>query len=101
MDLTIEQVIIFLGIVVFLVNVVVEVSKNVWPLDQLHTNYYVTVLSIVFTVIGYLVYSAYFALGFVWYYFVGSIILGFIAAYLAMFGWEKLIKLWQDSKKIK
>ena len=99
MNLTAEQLVIFLGIVVFLVNVVVEVSKNVWPLDQVHTNYYVTGLSILFTVIGYFVYSTYFALGFVWYYLVGAIILGFIAAYLAMFGWEKLIQLWHQSKK--
>lgn len=99
MNLTAEQLVIFLGVVVFLVNVVVEVSKNVWPLDQVHTNYYVTGLSILFTVIGYLVYLGYYGLDFVWYYFVGAIILGFIAAYLAMFGWEKLIQLWQRSKK--
>ena len=88
-----------MGAVVFLVNVVVEVTKNVWLLDQVRTNYYVTCLSVIFTVIGYFVYLGYCKGVFTWYYFIGAIILDFIVAYLAMFGWKKLISLWQKAQK--
>lgn len=91
--------ILILGILVFVVNVVVEVTKNLWPLDQVHTNYYVTALSIVLTVLSYFIYLSYTFSKFIWYYFVAVIMAGFIVAYLAMFGWEKLIKLYQDSQK--
>lgn len=101
MGITVEQLILFLGIIVFLVNTIVEVTKNARPLDEIHTSYYATALSVVFTVIGYFAYLGYFKLPFIWYYFVGAVILGFIAAYLAMFGWEKLISLWEQSKKEK
>lgn len=101
MNLTIEQIIIFLGVIVFLVNIVVEITKNIEPLNQMHTNYYVVILSITFTLIGYFAYISWAELPFIWYYFVGSIFLGLIAAYLAMFGWEKLIRLWNVSQKNK
>lgn len=101
MKLSVEQLVIFLGVVVFLVNVVVEVTKNIKPLDQIHTNYYVTGLSVALTVIGYFAYLGYYKVGFIWYYFIGAIFLGFIAAYLAMFGWESLINLWKKSQKEK
>ena len=99
MNLTIEQIIIFLGVIVFLVNIVVEITKNIEPLNQMHTNYYVVILSVVFTLIGYFAYLSWSGLPFIWYYFVGSIFLGLIAVYLAMFGWEKLIKFWHASQK--
>lgn len=91
--------ILVLGVLVFVVNVVVEVTKNLWPLDQVHTNYYVTGLSIVLTVLSYFIYISYTSSKFIWYYLLTAILCGFIVAYLAMFGWEKLIKLWQDSQK--
>lgn len=91
--------ILILGILVFAVNVIVEVTKNLCPLDKVHTNYYVTGLSIVLTVLSYFIYLSYTSSKFIWYYFVAVIMAGFIVAYLAMFGWEKLIKLWQDSQK--
>lgn len=92
-------IIVVLGMLVFAVNVITEVTKNIWPLDQVHTNYYVTVLSIVLTVLTYFVYLSYTNSKFIWYYMFAVIVSGFIVAYLAMFGWEKLIKLWQDSQK--
>lgn len=99
MEFNMATLILILGILVFVVNVVVEVTKNLWPLDQVHTNYYVTGLSIVLTVLSYFIYLSYTSSKFIWYYLVAVIMAGFIVAYLAMFGWEKLIKLWQDSQK--
>ena len=38
-------------------------------------------------------------MGIVWYYLIGSIVLGFIVALIAMLGWDKVIKMWQESQK--
>lgn len=94
-----QNIILVMGILVFLVNVIVEVTKNIYPLDKMHTNYYVTILSIVLTVLSYFMYISYAGIQFVWYYLVAAIMLGFLVAYIAMLGWDKLIKLWQQSKK--
>lgn len=99
LEFNLQNLILVLGVLVFLVNVIVEVTKNIYPLDKMHTNYYVTILSIVLTVLSYFMYLSYSGTKFVWYYLVTAIILGFLVAYIAMLGWEKLIKLWQQSKK--
>lgn len=98
-QLNLETIILVMGILVFLVNVIVEVTKNIYPLDQVHTNYYVTVLSIVLTVISYFMYLSYSGSTFIWYYLIIAVVVGFLVAYIAMLGWDKLIKLWQQSKK--
>ena len=99
LEINMATIILFLGIMVFAVNIIVEVTKNLWLLDQVHTNYYVTTLSIVLTVLSYFIYLSYTSSKFIWYYLLATILCGFMVAYLAMFGWEKLIKLWQDSQK--
>lgn len=99
MEINVAFIILVLGALVFAVNVIVEVTKNLYPLDQVHTNYYVTLLSIVLTVLSYFIYLSYTSTKFIWYYLAATILAGFIVSYLAMFGWEKLIKLWQDSQK--
>lgn len=99
MELNLEMLLSVMGALVFLVNVIVEVTKNLYPLNQVHTNYYVTGLSIVLTVLIYFSYISYSGRKFIWYYLVAAIILGFLVAYVSMLGWDKLIRLWQDSKK--
>ncbi len=99
MELNAATLILILGILVFIVNVIVEVTKSLYPLNQIRTNYYVTALSIVLTILTYFVYLSYTASKFIWYYLIAFIVAGFIVAYLAMFGWDKLIRLWQDSQK--
>lgn len=99
LDMNITTIILVLGALVFLVNLVVEVTKNLWPLNTVHTNFYVTGLSIVLTVISYFIYLSYNSSKFIWYYLIAAIVCGFVVAYLAMFGWDKLIKLWQQSQK--
>ena len=99
LELNLQTILLVMGALVFLVNVIVEVTKNLYPLNQVHTNYYVTLLSIVLTVLSYFVYLSYSSSKFVWYYLIAAIILGFLVAYIAMLGWDKLIKLWQSSQK--
>lgn len=99
LELNLQTILLVMGVLVFLVNAIVEVTKNLYPLDKVHTNYYVTVLSIVFTVLSYFIYLSYSSSKFIWYYLIAAIILGFLVAYIAMLGWDKLIKLWRDSQK--
>lgn len=36
--------------------------------------------------------------GIVWYEIVAAVFLGILVAFVAMLGWDKLIKIWNDSK---
>lgn len=99
MELNATTLFLILGILVFLVNVIVEVTKSLYPLNQIRTNYYVTILSIFLTVLAYFIYLSYIAGQFIWYHLIAVIIGGIVVAYLAMFGWDKLIKLWKNSQK--
>lgn len=99
LEINVATILVVLGILVFVVNVIVEVTKNIFPLNQVHTNYYVTGLSILLTVLSYFIYNSYTSSKFIWYYLIAAVFLGFLVAYVAMLGWEKLIKLWQDSNK--
>lgn len=97
MNLSVEMLLVILGTLTFLVSVIVEVTKEFDFLKKIKTDYYVTVLSIVISVTSYLVYISYMGIGFVWYCLVGSIVMGFLVAYLSMFGWDKLISQWKNS----
>lgn len=85
-----------IGILVFLVNVIVQVTKGMIPVK---TDYYVLGVSIVLSVLSYLAYAAYTGSPFIWYYLVAAVIVGFFVCFVAQNGWEKFIKLWEESKK--
>lgn len=97
MNITLEVLLLVLGVMTFLVNVIVEVTKDFGFLQKIKTNYYVTGLSLCLSVLSYFIYISYSNINFVWYYFISSIIVGFIVAYLSMFGWDKLISQWKNS----
>lgn len=99
MQINIAMIILLIGILTFTVNVIVEITKGVYPLNQVHTNYYVVGLSLMLSILSYFIYLSYSKAAFIWYYLVAAIVIGFIVAYCAMFGWEKLIKLYQESTK--
>lgn len=99
MTISLSNIILLIGLLTFLVNVIVEITKGLYPLNQVHTNYYVLVLSIMLSLLSYFVYIAYMQIAFIWYYLVAALIIGFIVAYLAMYGWEKLISLYKESTK--
>ena len=87
-----------IGALVFLVNVIVQVTKQFVPIK---TDFYVLILSIILSIISYFVYIGYTGSSFVWYYFVAAVFLGFLVCYVAQNGWEKFIKLWEESQKDK
>ena len=98
MDITsiMATLVIIVGILVFLVNVIVQVTKELVPIK---TDYYVLGLSIILSVLSYFVYLGYSGSGFIWYYLVAAIMVGFFVCYVAQNGWEKFIKLWEQSQK--
>ncbi|PHV71922.1 hypothetical protein CS063_00120 [Sporanaerobium hydrogeniformans] len=93
---SIEQILLLMGVLVFLVTAVVEVTKKLVPIK---TDYYVLGVSVLLSVLSYLVYVSYNKAAIIWYYIVGAITLGFLVAYVSMFGWEKFIKLWEQSRR--
>ena len=94
--ISIEQLLLVMGILVFIVSAIVEVTKQLIPVK---TDYYVLSLSVFLSVLSYFIYISYSTSAFIWYYLVGSIVLGFLVAYVSMFGWEKFIKLWEQSRR--
>ena len=100
LDLNMATLIIVLGVLVFLTNAVVEVIKMAFGVTGSATlNKIALIVAIVLTVATYLAYTAYTGISIVWYYLIGSIVLGFIVSLIAMIGWDKVIKMWQQSQR--
>ena len=100
LDLNMATLVIILGALVFLTNAVVEVIKMAFGVSGAAAlNKIALAVAIILTVTAYLAYTAYISIPIIWYYLVCSIILGFIVALIAMLGWDKVIKMWQQSQK--
>lgn len=99
-ELNMTTIILIMGVLVFLTNAIVEVIKQVFSIKgEEAINKVALGVAMLLTVVSYFIYIGYTASKFVWYYLVGAIILGFIVALVAMLGWDKVIKMWQQSKK--
>ena len=85
---------------VFGVNIIVEVVKNLFP--KVPTTLLATVLSVVITMVAFFAWAAIIELAILWYYVVAAFVLGLFVAYAAMFGFDKfkqaLTKLKQYDK---
>lgn len=88
-----------LGLAAFTVSVITEVTKNVGVLDRIPTALQVMVLSIAVCQLGYLVCLSYMHQRIVWYGPVVALVFAFYVAFLAMYGWEKLVGLWGRFRK--
>ena len=100
LDLNMATLILVLGVLVFLTNSIVEVIKMAFGVSGAATlNKVALLVAIILTVITYLAYTTYTGISIVWYYLLGSIVLGFIVALIAMLGWDKVLKMWQESQK--
>lgn len=78
-----------IGVLVFVVNVVTQVMKKALP-DTFPTNLFVIIFSVVLTVAAFAAYAQIYIISITWYLVVGAVILGFLVAYAAMFGFDKL-----------
>lgn len=88
-----------IGILAFLVSVVTQVFKGVGFLSVIPTDALVLVLSIGITVAAFVAYMQYIQMTILWYMILAAILAGFIVAFVAMFGWEKLTELWKRMSK--
>nr|DAH28773.1 MAG TPA: holin [Caudoviricetes sp.] len=81
------------GGLAFTVSVITQVIKGIFK--NVPTDLVVFVLSIALTVTAFIAYMQYTKAEMLWYMIVASVIAGFIVAFVAMFGWEKLSELWK------
>jgi hypothetical protein len=87
------------GILAFLVSVITEVTKNLGFLKRIPTDTQVIFVAILLCQVAYFAYTSYFSVEIQWYYIAGNFIAAFIVAFVAMYGWEKLTKLYDRFKK--
>lgn len=83
-----------LGIAAFLVSVIVEVTKKIKPFSLIPTQLWCMIVALVVCIAAYLGYCAYSGIAVVWYFLACAIMAGFIAAYIAMYGWDTMKSLY-------
>lgn len=93
------QLLVVIGALAFLVSVVTEVFKNVGFLANIPTDLIVIVLSLIFTLTAFMAYADYTKATVLWYGVVAAIVVGFIVAFVAMYGWTKFKELWDRFNK--
>lgn len=85
------------GVLVALTNVIVEVAKKAtW--DKLPTNILALIVAVALTLAAGFAYFQIKAIPITWYIIVAFVIVGFMVAYAAMFGFDKLKEImnWGD-----
>lgn len=97
--MSIETIILAIGILAFCVSVITEVFKGVGFLAKIPTDALVFVLSIGITVTAFVAYMQYIQQTILWYMILAAIMAGFLVAFVAMYGWEKTSELWLRFKK--
>lgn len=91
-----------IGAFAFMVSIITQVFKGVGVLSKIPTDLLVVVLSIGITVTAFVAYMQYIQQAILWYMILAAIMAGFIVAFVAMFGWEKLSELWKRfGRKVK
>lgn len=88
-----------IGVLAFCVSVITQVFKGVGVLSKIPTDALVFVLSIGITVAAFMAYMQYIQMQILWYMILAAIMAGFIVAFVAMYGWEKLTELWKRMSK--
>ena len=78
-----------LAVVVILVNIITQVVKG-FTYDKIPTRVVAFITAIVLCVAAVYVYCAVKSIPVAWYYVVGAIVGGFVAAYGAMYGYDNL-----------
>lgn len=87
--LNLSTILTIVGILVVLTNIVVQVLKKaVW--GKLPTNILAIIVSMVLTLVTFFAYCQINVIAVVWYMVVAAVVLGFLVAYAAMFGFDKL-----------
>lgn len=95
----ISQILMVIALLVVLVNIITEVVKNIFNFKSAQAlNVFVMYLSIALTVAVFFAYWQIKAMEITWYILVAFIIIGYMVAYAAMFGFDKLLKYFEQVK---
>lgn len=87
--LNLSAVLSIVGVLVVLTNIIVQVLKKVtW--GKLPTNILAVIVSMALTLVAFFAYCQIKAITVVWYMVVAAVVLAFLVAYAAMFGFDKL-----------
>lgn len=88
------------GVLVVLTNIIVQVLKKLtW--DRLPTNVLAVLVAMALTLVAFFAYCQIRGVAVLWYMVVAAIVVGFMVAYAAMFGFDKLkeVIMQMESKK--
>lgn len=86
------------GVLVALTNIIVQVVKKVtW--EKMPTNILVLVVSLVLTLVAFFAVCQIKGIAVVWYMVIAAVVLAFMVAYAAMFGYDKLVEILNQQKK--
>lgn len=96
--LDITVVVAIIGALTVVTNIIVEVLKRAtW--EKMPTNLLAVIVAMVLTLVAFFGYMAYLGIAVMWYYVAAAVVVGFAAAYAAMFGFDKLKEAIQQMKK--
>ena len=96
----IPALLLIVGVLVILTNIIVEVLKKVlW--DRLPTNILAVIVALVLTLIAFFAVMDYLTITVLWYYVAAAIVIAFMVAYAAMFGYDKLKEALLKIKELK
>ena len=98
MEILTDQVTV-IGVIAILVNIVTELTKNIGFLSKIPTPIQVVITAVTLSVVGYCAQCAAAETEFLWYMLIGKLIAGIVAAYVALYGWDKLHETVQKYKK--
>lgn len=83
-----------LGALVFVTQVIVQVTKEVPPIKKIPTQLWAIIVSLVVCQFALFIYAALAVFTVLWYYIVLAAFAGFVVAYISINGWESLNKLY-------
>ena len=92
--MSIETIILAIGVLAFCVSVITEVFKGVGLLAKIPPDALVLVLSLTLTITAFIAYMQYVQQAILWYTILAAIMAGFLVAFVSMYGWQKLTELW-------
>lgn len=98
MEILTDQVTV-IGAIAIIVNIVTELTKNIGFLSRIPTPAQVVFTAVLLSVVGYVAQCSATGSEFLWYMLIGKLIAGIVAAYVALYGWDKLHETVQKYKK--
>lgn len=86
------------GILATVLSVITEITKELGPLKKIPTELQVIVTSLVLTPVTMLALAQYYKITVEWFMVFASFIAAFVIAYISMYGWEKLLGIYDRMK---